>query len=204
MYKKFSEGMIEVITGPMFSGKSEELLKRIRILEYANIKTLVIKPNFDTRFSENEIISRSGAKISTHSVSSADEIRELFKKKNYKAVAIDEVHFFNKDVLTLINELADDGIRVIVSGLDLDYLRRPFGIMPYLLSMAETITKLQAVCVRCKNAASTSFRKVNSRNLKMLGDIEEYEARCRSCHIKGEFTKMQEVTKMEEAKKNVD
>ncbi|MBN3535056.1 thymidine kinase [Mycoplasma procyoni] len=199
MYKKFSEGMIEVITGPMFSGKSDELLKRIRILGYANIKTLVIKPVFDNRFSENEIISRSGSKIATHNASSADEIRELFEKGNYKAVAIDEIHFFSKDILGLIGELADDGVRVIVSGLDMDYLRRPFGIMPSILAMAEHVTKLQAICVKCKNAATTSFRKGNSRSLKLLGDIEEYEARCRSCHIKGEFNKIIEREAKEEA-----
>ncbi|MGZ9413234.1 thymidine kinase [Mycoplasma sp. 480] len=192
MYKKFSEGMIEVITGPMFSGKSEELLKRIRILEYANIKTLVVKPHFDNRFAEDEIISRSGAKISTFNASTAEEIKELFNKKNYKAIAIDEVHFFGKDVLNLLSDLADDGVRVIVSGLDMDYLRRPFSIVPALLSMAENVTKLQAVCVKCKNAASTSFRKINSKNVKLLGDTEEYEARCRSCHIKGEFGKIKD------------
>ncbi|UWD34323.1 thymidine kinase [Mesomycoplasma molare] len=192
MYKKFSDGMIEVITGPMFSGKSEELLKRIRILEYANIKTLVIKPAFDNRFSDDEIISRSGAKISTHNANNAEEIKELFSKKNYKAIAIDEVHFFNKEVLNLICELADDGVRVIVSGLDTDYLRRPFGIVPSLLSMAENVTKLHAVCVKCKNAATTSFRKINNKSIKLLGDTEEYEARCRSCHIKGEFNKTRE------------
>ncbi|UVD81856.1 thymidine kinase [Mycoplasma iguanae] len=192
MYKKFSEGMIEVITGPMFSGKSDELLKRIITLSYANVKTLIFKPTFDTRFSDDEIVSRSGAKMKAYNVKDSQQIREIIsqQKSKFKAIAIDEVHFFDKDLIFLIDELANSGYRVIVSGLDQDFLRRPFTIMPQLLAMAEHIDKLQAICVVCKNAASTTFRKVNKSNIKLIGDTDEYESRCRSCHIKGEYAKL--------------
>ncbi|VEU59697.1 thymidine kinase [Mesomycoplasma neurolyticum] len=183
MYKKFYKGMIEVITGPMFSGKSDELLKRIRILKYANIETLVIKHKFDKRFSDEEIISRTGAKVKAKSASNIEEIKKLFNPRIHQAIAIDEAQFFQKDLVNFINEKADQGIRIIVSGLDMDYLRRPFGIMPQILAIAEHITKLQAICLQCKKAASTTFRKTKSNALKVLGDVDEYEARCRNCHI---------------------
>ncbi|WP_033160868.1 thymidine kinase [[Mycoplasma] collis] len=183
MYKKFYKGMIEVIVGPMFSGKSDELLKRIRILKYAKIKTLIVKHSFDKRFSTDKIISRTGAEIKAFSVSNAEEIEELFLKDKYKAIAIDEAQFFDKNLIKFISQKADEGIRVLVSGLDMNYLREPFGIMPYILSIAENITKLQAICLKCYNAASTSFRKIPDKNLNMLGDKDEYEARCRRCFV---------------------
>lgn len=193
MYRKYSEGMIEIITGPMFSGKSDELLKRIVILNFAGINTLVIKPKIDKRFSENKIVSRTGAEMDTLIADNVQEIKNIINKfshKKYKAIAIDEVQFFNKELIELANELADSGWRVILSGLDTDYLRRPFGIIPELMSIAEHVTKLQAVCVLCKNAASTTFRKSLKSGLKVIGDTEDYEARCRVCHIKGEYAKL--------------
>ncbi|MGY6172442.1 thymidine kinase [Candidatus Mycoplasma pogonae] len=192
MYKKFSDGMIEVITGPMFSGKSDELLKRVVSLHYASVPILLFKPTIDNRFSDDQIISRSGAKKDAFNVGNSQEIRDIInkQKKRFRAIAIDEVHFFDQDLVDLIVELADQGYRVILSGLDQDYLRRPFGIMPTLLSLAEHITKLQAVCVNCKNAASTTFRKISDSSLNLIGDSDEYEARCRACHIKGEYLKL--------------
>lgn len=185
MYKKISDGTIEVITGPMFSGKSDELIKRIRTLSYANVKTLAVKPRIDSRFSTNEIVSRAGTKIPTYVVETVADIKSLFEKSKYKAIAIDEAQFFDKDLVPYVEELANQGIRVIICGLDQDYLRRPFGVMPSLLAMAEHITKLQAICVICKNAASTTFRTIKSNKLKVIGDLDEYEARCRICHNKG-------------------
>lgn len=182
MYRKYYHGMIEAITGPMFSGKTEELIKRITILSYGGIKTLIIKPRFDNRFSEDELISRSGLKIETHSATSVDEIKSLFDK-SYQAIVIDEVQFFNEDLLPFLDQLANDGIRVIVSGLDQNFLRKPFGIMPQLLAMAENVTKLKAVCLICKRAASTSYRKTSEQSEIQLGDADEYEARCRKCHV---------------------
>lgn len=181
MYHKHRDGLIEVITGPMFSGKSEELIKRIRILLYAEYKVLVIKPKFDNRFSSNEIVSRNGLKVKTLVASNVNEIKKLFNK-SYNALVIDEVQFFDSSLINYVDELSCEGIRIILSGLDQNYLRQPFGIMPQLLSIADDITKLHAVCLVCKNAATCSFRKTKSQNEFELGDFEEYEARCRYCH----------------------
>lgn len=191
MYKQFSKGMIEIITGPMFSGKSDELLKRIKKIKYVGIPILIIKPSFDSRFSDEEIVSRTGAKMEAHSFKDTKEIKQYLEnnKNKYKAIAIDEVHFFDKDIVNLVDELANEGFLIILSGLDQDYLRRPFGVMPKLLSIAENIDKLQAICLKCKNIATCTYRKNNSEKLKLLGDVDEYEARCRQCHIKGEKEK---------------
>lgn len=190
MYKKFFEGIIEVITGPMFSGKSDELIKRIRTLSYASINTLVIKPKIDQRFSSCEIISRSGLKIPTFSVETVEEIQELFEAEEYQAIAIDEIQFFPETIIDFLDSLANKGIRVMVSGLDQDYLRKPFGPLPRLMALAENITKLQAVCAICKRAATTSARThENSTDQTLIGDLEEYEARCRDCHAKKSKTK---------------
>lgn len=183
MYRKWTEGMIHVITGPMFSGKSEELIKIITTLTYAEIKTLVIKPKIDNRFSENEIISRNGTSIKTYSASNVEEIKELYND-SYKAIVIDEVQFFDEDLVEFIDNLANNGKLIIVSGLDLDFERKPFGIMPKLLAIAEEVVKLKAVCLSCKKAAACSYRKTNSKNTIELGDMNEYEARCRECHYK--------------------
>ncbi|WP_373436235.1 thymidine kinase [Metamycoplasma equirhinis] len=185
MYKNFNEGMIEVITGPMFSGKSEELLRRIRTLEYAKLKPLVIKPKFDIRFSDNEIVSRSGSRHKTIVLQNISEVYELLKNSQYKAIAIDEANFFGAELIEVAKNLANSGYLVIISGLDQDYLQRPFSPIPELLAMAERITKLQAVCIICQHAASTSFRKVKNNETNLLGDVNEYEARCRKCHNLG-------------------
>ncbi|MDW2829356.1 thymidine kinase [Mesomycoplasma ovipneumoniae] len=182
MYKKFFEGIIEVITGPMFSGKSDELIKRIKILTYANIKILVIKPLIDNRFSDCEIVSRSGLRIPTFSAKTTQEIKELFAKEKYGAIAIDEIQFFSEDIIPFLDKIANKGIRVIVSGLDQDFRRKPFGVLPNLMAIAENVTKLQAVCTICKRAATTSARLVKSDKQNLIGDSAEYEARCRACH----------------------
>lgn len=182
MYKKFFDGVIEVITGPMFSGKSDELIKRIKILTYADIKTLVIKPSVDYRFSQCEIVSRSGLKIPTFLARTTQEIRDLFTGDNYQAIAIDEIQFFDEEIVTFLEQIADKGIRVIVSGLDQDFRRKPFGSLPNLMAIAENVTKLQAVCSLCKRAATTTARKVLNQAQTLIGDQDEYEARCRACH----------------------
>lgn len=189
MYRKYSDGIIEVITGPMFSGKSEELIKRIRILSYAEIPTLVIKPSIDNRFSNANIISRNGNSIKSYSVSTIEEIKELFYKKKYKALVVDEIQFFDISLIEFLDQLASEGIRIIVSGLDQDYLRRPFPIVAHLMAIADNIEKLKAVCLICKKAASCSFRTSKSNNTIEIGDIDIYEARCRKCHIKDSLTK---------------
>ncbi|AJC50074.1 thymidine kinase [Mycoplasma flocculare] len=182
MYKKFFDGVIEVITGPMFSGKSDELIKRIKILTYADIKTLVIKPKIDNRFSECEIVSRSGLRIPTFSARTTQEIKYLFAQNNYQAIAIDEIQFFDDEIVSFLDEIANKGIRVIVSGLDQDFRRKPFGSLPNLMAIAENVTKLQAVCSLCKRAATTSARRSKIGSQTLIGDQTEYEARCRACH----------------------
>jgi len=189
MFRKCQKGLIEVITGPMFSGKTEELIKRVRILEYAEIKTLVIKPEIDKRFIDNKIISRSGVEAKTVVVKNGKDILSLWSN-SYDAIIIDEVQFFGEDLIPVIEKIASSGKNVIVSGLDTDFNMKPFGIMPYLLAVADNVVKLVAVCLICKIAASKSFRKSSETILTKIGDKEEYEARCRTCHIQG--TKLKE------------
>ncbi len=183
MYRIFSPGYIEVITGPMFSGKSEELIKRIKTLGYANAKTLVVKPSLDDRWKKDMIISRAGGSIETISAISATEILKHIDE-SYKAVAIDEAQFFKEDLLDVVTKLANKGIRIIVSCLDTDFAGQPFGQAPQLLAIAEFVTKLHAVCFVCGNAASMTYRKSSSNEVVMIGD-DEYEARCRKCHQDG-------------------
>ncbi|MBU4692249.1 thymidine kinase [Mycoplasma zalophi] len=184
MYNKFSNGMIEVITGPMFSGKSEELLRRIRILEYAKYNILVIKPSFDTRFSISKIVSRAGTEHKTFVLDDIKKVYELINEDT-NAIVIDEAHFFGDDIVQVVNELANKGFLVIVSGLDQDFLKRPFYNMSQILSLAERVTKLQAVCVVCHNLASCSYRKSNDADVLLLDNTSNYEARCRKCHNDG-------------------
>lgn len=183
MFLKYPDGTLEVITGPMFAGKTEELLKRINILSIAKINTLIIKPRFDTRFSFDNIVSRNGKFVKAINIEKPSEILEHFDK-SFKSVAIDEVHFFDDEIIDVINKLTNNGVRVIVSGLDMDYMMRPFGVVPKLLAIADEISKLKSVCVVCHSVAAFSFRKDNSTEIRLLGD-NEYEARCRHCHVLG-------------------
>ncbi|MCU9931515.1 thymidine kinase [Mycoplasmopsis felis] len=188
MNLKRPEGTLEIITGPMFSGKTEELLKRLKILEIAEVNTIVFKPSFDVRFDENKIVSRTGAKTNAIVIKESSEILKYWNS-GFKAVAIDEVNFLDDGIFKVIDKLVLNGVRVIISGLDMDYLRRPFGVTPGLLAIADDITKLKAVCLLCKSDAAFSFRKENNNDLNFLGD-SEYEARCRKCHILGENNKL--------------
>lgn len=181
MSKFFSSGTIEIICGPMFSGKSDELLKKVMYLKYASIKTLIIKPKFDNRFSEDEIVSRSGAKHKAFNASNAEEIQHFLSKQKYQALVIDEAHFFKSDVFDLVVKKADQGMYIIIAGLDSDFQRRPFGIMPKLIAVAEKVQKLQAICLQCKKFASFTYRKIADHKLNLLGDVDTYEARCRKC-----------------------
>ncbi|AMD81089.1 thymidine kinase [Mycoplasmopsis canis PG 14] len=187
MTLKKPEGTLEIITGPMFSGKTEELLKRIKILEITEINTMVFKPSFDTRFDAKKIVSRTGAKTKAIVIKNSKEILDHWNEE-YKAVAIDEVNFLDEGIFEVIDKLVLSGVRVIASGLDMDFLRRPFGVTPGLLAIADEVKKLKAVCLVCKSDAAFSFRKENNEQLNVLGD-QEYEARCRRCHILGENEK---------------
>ncbi|AZZ65790.1 thymidine kinase [Metamycoplasma phocicerebrale] len=184
-----SKGSIEIITGPMYSGKSEELLRKCRTLFYMGFNTLIIKPEFDNRFSDDEIVSRSGLRKKTTSLSDIKKVYDLLKKEKYDAILIDEAHFFNNDIVEVADDLANKGYLVIIAGLDQDYLHKPFGPMPALIAIAEKVTKLQAICVVCKNPASMSYRKINSDEQKLLGDYNEYEPRCRKCYNLGKNAK---------------
>lgn len=190
MYKVYSEGIIEVITGPMFSGKSEELIKRVKILGYANVKTLVIKPAIDKRWEDKKIITRAGSAIDAKTVANSSEIMPLVKEGNYQAVCFDEIQFLDENIVGVIQQLAKEGKRVIVSGLDQDFQGKPFGVMPQILAIADFVDKQQAVCMVCGKAATMTFRKKSKQtDLVVLGDTDLYEARCRKCHNDGELEK---------------
>jgi thymidine kinase len=177
---KGNMGWIEVIVGPMFSGKSEELIRRLRRAEIARKKVQIFKPLIDDRYSKNGIVSHSGLEIQSDPVRDANEI---INKINIltEVVGIDEGQFLGEGLVTVCQKLAEAGKRVIVSGLDMDYLGRPFEPMPTLLTVAEEITKLLAICIRCGNPAVHTQRLVHSDELIVVGAKGMYEARCRRC-----------------------
>jgi thymidine kinase len=173
-------GWIEIIVGPMFSGKTEELIKRLRRAMYARQKVVVFKPDLDDRFAKNEIVSRTKTKLRSITISNPTQILEL--AQNEEVVGIDEVQFFDKSILDIINKLANMKKRVIVAGLDLDFKAEPFSNVSYLLSTAEYICKTLAICLVCGNPAARSQRLLSGGNdLIVVGDVEAYEARCRNC-----------------------
>jgi thymidine kinase len=177
---KGNMGWIEVIVGPMFSGKSEELIRRLRRAEIARKKVQIFKPLIDDRYSKNGIVSHSGLEIQSDPVKDANEI---INKINIltEVVGIDEGQFLGESLVLVCQKLAEAGKRVIVSGLDMDYLGRPFEPMPRLLILAEEITKLLAICIRCGNPAVHTQRLVHSDELIVVGAKGLYEARCRRC-----------------------
>jgi len=176
-----SSGWIEVITGSMFSGKTEELIRRVRRTQYAQQKCQVFKPEIDDRYETEFIVSHNQMKASSERVSSVAEIRNLVEPDT-EIVAIDEVQFFGDEIVELCQELADSGKRVIVAGLDQDYRGLPFGPMPTLLAIAEYVTKNLAICVKCGNPANRTQRLRGGTDTVLVGADEIYEARCRNCH----------------------
>lgn len=181
MYQQYHEGWIEVITGCMYAGKTEELIRRIKVLQYAKKSVQIFKPNMDNRYSEIEIVSHTGQKMNSIAVSNARELKAMVDITS-DAIAIDEVQFFDDEIVTVCNDLADMGKRVMVAGLDLDFRAIPFGVMPKLLASAEFVTKLTAVCTICGAPATRSQRLKSSDEVVLLGAKETYEARCRHCH----------------------
>ncbi|HEX2711058.1 MAG TPA: thymidine kinase, partial [Candidatus Acidoferrales bacterium] len=177
---KGSMGWIEVIVGPMFSGKSEELIRRLRRAEIARERVQIFKPVIDQRYAANEIISHSGLGIRSDIVSTAAEVLQKVEPRT-EVVGIDEAQFLGEELVEICTQLADMGKRVIVAGLDTDFLGRPFEPMPRLLAVAEEITKLLAICVRCGNPAVHTQRLVASEDLIVVGAAGMYEARCRRC-----------------------
>lgn len=177
---KGNMGWIEVVVGPMFSGKSEELIRRLRRAEIARQRVQIFKPAIDSRFAANEIVSHSGLGIPSDNVTKASEILEKLQPRT-EVVGIDEAQFLGEEVLDVCTKLANLGKRVIVAGLDTDFRGRPFEPMPRLLAVAEEITKLLAICVRCGNPAVHTQRLVENDELIVVGASDAYEARCRRC-----------------------
>ncbi len=176
------KGWIEVVCGSMFSGKTEELIRRLKRAQIANFNVEIFKPKIDIRYDANDIVSHNKNSIKSTPVNSSAEILEIIK--DVQVVGIDEVQFFDVAISDVAETLAQRGIRVIVAGLDMDYLRRPFGAMPALLAKADYITKLHAICMVCGDIANYSYRKTLSENTILLGEKESYEPRCRICYHK--------------------
>lgn len=172
-------GWIEVICGSMFSGKTEELIRRLKRVEIANLKAEIFKPAFDTRYDEEKIVSHDENKIHSTPIDNSQTI--LLLAQDVDVVGIDEAQFFDDQIPAVCEALALKGMRVIVAGLDMDYKGKPFGQMPNLLAIADYITKLHAICVVCGNIANVSYRKINTGPQVLLGEKDIYEPRCRVC-----------------------
>lgn len=179
-YKGERPGWIEVICGSMFSGKTEELIRRLKRVKIANLKVEIFKPAIDVRYDAVNIVSHDTNSILSTPVENAQSI--LLLAQNVDVVGIDEAQFFDSEITFVCEQLALRGIRVIVAGLDMDFRGKPFGEMPNLLAIADYITKLHAICVKCGNIANISHRKVNEGGQVLLGEKDLYEPRCRPCH----------------------
>lgn len=191
MYKQYKEGWIEVISGCMFAGKTEELIRRIKVLEYAKKKIVVFKPKIDQRYSEQDVVSHAGSSVKSVVIEKAHEIYD-YVKEDTEVIAIDEVQFFDEEIIEVCSYFADQGKRVMVAGLDMDFRGEPFGVMPTLFTLAEFVTKLTAVCCKCGAPATRTQRLINGEPASnddpiiLVGASESYEARCRHCHeVKG-------------------
>jgi len=172
-------GWIEVITGCMFSGKTEELIRRLVRARYAKQEVRIFKPRIDNRYSEDEIVSHSRMSLRCHVVETAEDVWRL--GQSIQVVAVDEVQFFGPDIVPVVESLANSGCRVLVAGLDQDYRGEPFEPIPTLMAVAEYVTKNHAICMQCGNPADRSQRLVNRAERVLVGETESYEARCRRC-----------------------
>ena len=187
MYRSYRDGWIETISGCMFAGKTEELIRRIKVLEYAKKEIMVFKPLIDDRYSNTKVVSHAGSSVESYVISDAVEILDMIKPTT-EVVAIDEAQFFDDNICDVANELADRGIRVMCAGLDTNFKGEPFGPMPLLITEAEFVTKLTAVCNKCGAPATRTQRIVDGHPASyndpiiLVGASESYEARCRHCH----------------------
>ncbi len=175
------KGRIEVICGSMFSGKTEELLRRLRRAKIARQKVEIFKPVIDVRYSQEEVVSHDKNSILSTPVEHSSNI--LLLASEVEVVGVDEAQFFDKGLTDVCQQLADQGIRVIVAGLDMDFKRIPFGPMPALCAIADDVTKVHAICVRCGSLASYSHRIVAGEKQVMLGEMQEYQPLCRKCYL---------------------
>src|ERR1035437_7564822 len=173
------KGSIEVITGSMFSGKTEELIRRLRRAQFAGLKVEIFKPSLDKRYSETRVVSHDDKSIQSTPVDNPSAI--LLLVGDVDVVGIDEAQFFDSSITAVCNKLADDGMRIIVAGLDMDFMGKAFGPMPALLAIAEYVTKVHAICMRCGNLAQYSFRKSDESQVVLLGEKNLYEPLCRNC-----------------------
>ena len=172
-------GWIEVVCGSMFSGKTEELIRRLKRAEFAQQSVEIFKPAIDTRYDDDDVVSHNDTTIRSTPVTSSRNI--LLLGDGIEVIGIDEAQFFDEGLVEVCNQLANNGVRVIVSGLDMDFLGKPFGIMPQLLAIAEHITKVHAICIDCCAIANHSFRMTDDKNLIKIGEKEEYKPLCREC-----------------------
>ena len=175
-------GRIEVVCGSMFSGKTEELIRRMRRAQFAKQKVEIFKPSIDVRYSEEDVVSHDQNHIPSTPIDSSASI--LLLSSDIDVVGIDEAQFLDMGVVDVCNELANRGVRVIIAGLDMDYKGVPFGPMPALCAIADEVTKVHAICVRCGNLAYVSHRKVSDSRRVLLGETSEYEPLCRECYQK--------------------
>lgn len=188
MYGPKNHGWIEVIAGPMYSGKSEELIRRIRRVKIAKQTIQVFKPEIDNRYSKENVVSHCGDKEEAIPVECSSEVLELLNSDT-DVIAFDEVQFFDMGIIDIANSLADSGKRIICAGLDMDFRGEPFGPMAQLIARAEFVDKIQAICMVCGNPATRTQRLINGRPARysdpivLIGAKESYEARCRKCHI---------------------
>ncbi|TCC95770.1 thymidine kinase [Pedobacter hiemivivus] len=178
-------GSIEVICGSMFSGKTEELLRRLRRAQIAKLNVEIFKPKTDTRYDETAVVSHDLNSVESTPVETSTAI--LLLKPDTQVVGIDEAQFFDDNLPEVCNQLAKKGIRVIIAGLDMDYMGKPFGPVPALMAIAELVTKVNAVCMRCGSPAVYSYRTVANANRVLLGEKDSYEPRCRHCYHLGDI-----------------
>lgn len=180
MFKDHKQGRIEVICGSMFSGKTEELIRRLRRAQFAKQKVEIFKPDIDVRYDELKVVSHSGQEIMSTPVPNSTNI--LLLANDVDVVGIDEAQFFDDELPNVCNTLANRGIRVIIAGLDMDFLGKPFGPIPGLLAIAEDVTKVQAICLECGELAYVSHRTHMNDKLVLLGETESYQPLCRNCY----------------------
>jgi thymidine kinase len=174
-------GWIEVICGSMFSGKTEELIRRLKRVKIANLRVEIFKPAIDVRYDETKIVSHDTTAIQSTPVDHSQKIL-LMAPADVEVIGIDEAQFFDDQIADVCDQLAARGIRVIVAGLDMDYLGKPFGQMPFIMSKADYVTKLHAICMQCGHIANYSYRKISNDDQVMLGAKDVYEPLCRKCY----------------------
>ncbi|MCL6426466.1 MULTISPECIES: thymidine kinase [Bacillus] len=187
MYIMKQSGWLELICGSMFSGKSEELIRRVKRATYAKQEVRVFKPVIDNRYSEAAVVSHNGTSMTSYAISSAEDIWDHISEST-DVIAVDEVQFFDQEIVEVLSSLADKGYRVIAAGLDMDFRGEPFGVVPNIMAIAESVTKLQAVCSVCGSPASRTQRLIDGKPASyddpviLVGASESYEARCRHHH----------------------